>query len=186
MQLLNEHIAITHTKQWILDVVIGCNFCPFAKKVFVDNKIAYQTSLKANTEAALKDMATMLTALQKNKNIETSFLIFTNGFKDFDSYLALLEKATRLIKKNKLEGIYQIASFHPHYLFNGSTNDDASNYTNRSPYPMLHFLREDSVGTAVAMYKNVENIPLQNIKYTREKGLAYLEQLFEKSRMIKT
>ncbi len=183
MQPPHEHIAITQTKQWINDVVIGCNFCPFAKKVFADDKINYQISLKANIEAALKDVDTVFSTLQKNKNIETSFLIFTNSFENFDSYLALLKKAMLFVKKNKLEGIYQIASFHPQYLFDGSDEVDASNYTNRSPYPMLHFLREYSVSKAIAFYKNVEDIPIQNIKYANEKGLVYMQYLFEQSKI---
>ena len=100
-------------------------------------------------------------------------------FSEFNDYLDLVEKAETLLTKNNYEGIYQIASFHPKYMFAGSDENDPSNYTNRSPYPMLHFLREESVTKAIAGYTDIENVPKRNIAFTKEKGLAYMQQLLK-------
>ena len=120
--------------------------------------------------------------LNNTEDIETTFLIFSEGFNNFLQYLDLVEKAERLLTKENYEGIYQVASFHPHYLFAGSTADDAANYTNRSPYPMLHFLREDSVSKAVDSYPGIEKVPERNIAYTRQKGLLFMQELLKQCR----
>jgi hypothetical protein len=91
----------------------------------------------------------------------------------------MLGLAESLLEKEDYEGIYQMASFHPEYLFAGSTNEDPSNYTNRSPYPMLHFLRESSITKAVDSYPGIDDVPQRNIAFTKEKGLLYMQQLMQ-------
>jgi uncharacterized protein len=97
----------------------------------------------------------------------------------FDEYLGLVELAESFLEKQDKEGIYQIASFHPTYIFEGSSEDDPSNYTNRSPYPMLHLLREESVSRAIDSFPGTEKIPQRNIQYARQKGLIYMRSLWE-------
>jgi hypothetical protein len=89
----------------------------------------------------------------------------------------MLDKAETLLDKENYSGIYQMASFHPEYLFAGSNNEDPSNYTNRSPYPMLHFLRESSITRAVDSYPGIDEVPQRNIAYAKNKGLLYMQQL---------
>jgi uncharacterized protein len=104
--------------------------------------------------------------------------VFIGITKDFLKFFEIFRKSgEKMLKKNKYEGIYQIASFHPNYLFEGSTEKDAANYTNRSPYPMLHILREDSITKAIEFYKDVDRIPERNIEFAREKGVEFFNSL---------
>lgn len=169
--------VIDKTKKWVIDVVVGCNFCPFAGREVKRDSIHYEVLFEATSESVLEAVMKALEILDENENIETSLLILPGSFESFTDYLQLLELAETLLTEQDYEGIYQIASFHPEYLFAGSTNDDPSNYTNRSPYPMLHFLREDSVSKAVDSYPDIEEVPNRNIAFTQEKGLQYMIQL---------
>ena len=104
-------------------------------------------------------------------------MIYDNAFISFDDYLDFLELAEALLLEQDYEGIYQLASFHPDYCFEGAKQDDPANYTNRSPYPMLHLLRESSIELALASYPHPENIPQKNIKSLRELGLTKIQSL---------
>jgi uncharacterized protein len=118
--------------------------------------------------------------LNENADTETVLLILWNGYEDFDSYLQLVSQAEKLLISAGYEGVYQLASFHPAYQFEGELAVDAANYTNRSPYPMLHLLREESVEKAILHYSgDTAAIPAQNIQYAREKGLVYMAALRE-------
>jgi uncharacterized protein len=177
MQQLESDIVIAQTKKWIVDVVVGCNFCPFAAKEVKRGSIHYEVLQDAAPKNVLETTIKMFQQLDADDTIETSLLILPNVFEIFTSYLDMVEKAETLLEKEGYEGIYQIASFHPQYLFAGSTNIDPSNYTNRSPYPMLHFLREESVSRAVDIHPNIDDVPEQNIAFTQEKGLHYMQEL---------
>ena len=177
----DSSIIIAQTKKWINDVVIGCNFCPFAAKEMKRDSIHYEVLDSATIEPILKAVKSMLVQLDQNENIDTSFIILPASFLSFEVYLDLLSKAESLLVKENYEGVYQIASFHPEYLFKGITKDDPSNYTNRSPYPMFHFLREESVSRAIDSYPDINEVPERNIIYAREKGIRYMRQLWENS-----
>ena len=177
MQQVDIELVISHTKKWIVDVVVGCNFCPFAAREVKRGSIHYEVLQNATTKSILETTIRMLQQLDADKNIETSLLILPNSFNSFTTYLDVVENAEKLLQKEGYEGVYQIASFHPQYLFAGSTNIDPSNYTNRSPYPMLHFLREESVSRAVDTHPNIDDIPGQNISFTQESGLRYMQGL---------
>ena len=168
---------INQTKKWITDVVVGCNFCPFASGVLNQGTSNYEVLINATAETTLQAVAAAMQQLNDEPNIETTLLILPFSFENFVEYLDLLEDAESLLEKEGYEGIYQVASFHPAYLFAESTEDDPSNYTNRSPYPMLHFLREDSVSKSVDSYPNIDEVPERNIKFAHEKGLLYMQQL---------
>jgi hypothetical protein len=117
--------------------------------------------------------------LDGDANIETSFLIFPNSYESFDDYLDLVILVEKLIFDKGYEGVYQVASFHPLYQFDGTNYDDAANFTNRSVYPMLHLLREESIEKALENFKSPESIPDTNINFAREKGLVYMKLLRE-------
>lgn len=171
------NIIIEQTKKWITDVVVGCNFCPFAGRELIKGSIHYEVLENAGTQKVLEAVVSAMLKLDNEPSIETTLLILQNSFESFEDYLDLVEDAEALLEKEGYEGVYQLASFHPNYLFAGSTETDASNYTNRSPFPMLHFLREDSVSKAVDSYPGIDEVPGRNINFAREKGLLYMQQL---------
>ncbi len=173
----NKELVIEQTKNWIKKVVIDCNFCPFAAKPFMQKSIRYTVEDSINATDSLVLLQQELEFLGKESSIETSFIIFQNDFKNFDDYLDLISDAEELLLQLGYDGVYQIASFHPDYCFADSTEDDAANYTNRSIYPMLHLLREDSITKALSLYKEPETIPENNMAYTRNKGLKYMQLL---------
>jgi hypothetical protein len=176
MYISNEKI-IEQTTNWIKSVVIDCNFCPFAARSVMKKTIRYIIKTEVDMNASLTALKDELDYLETDTEIETSFIIFANDFKNFDDYLDLVKKAERLLIKENFDGVYQIASFHPDYCFAGANEDDAANYTNRSIYPMLHILREESLTKALSLYPNPELIPQHNINFARQKGLQYMQML---------
>ncbi len=174
---MTSSTVIAQTSQWINSVVIGCNFCPFAAKAMLRKSIRYVVLSDATLKSALSAVEEELRYLDESPDIETTLLIFPGQFPDFIDYLDLVEMAEDLSIELDYEGIYQLASFHPAYCFAGATDDDPANYTNRSPYPMLHLLREDSITKAVRHFMDPEGIPERNIAFAQEKGLAYMELL---------
>lgn len=174
---MNPEQVIDRTKKWIIDVVIGCNFCPFAANVVKQQTIFYNVEENKELETCLASFLLEMERLDNDPAIETSFLIFPNAFQQFDDYLDLISLAEELLKRKGYEGIYQVASFHPLYLFANSDENDPANYTNRSIYPMLQLLREESIDKALANYKDPESIPARNINFAKEKGLAYMKML---------
>ena len=168
---------IERTKKWIVDVVIGCNLCPFAANVVKQQTIFYKVEENMEMDVCLDSFVHEMKRLDNDAAIETSFLIFPKTFENFDDYLDLVALAENRLKRNGYEGVYQVASFHPLYLFAGSDENDPANYTNRSIYPMLQLLREESIDKALGNYKSPESIPVRNINFAREKGLAYMKTL---------
>ena len=168
---------ISQTKKWITDVVVGCNFCPFAAREIKQNKVHYQVEPATELSICLESFLQECIRLDKEVMIETTLLIFPNAFQSFDDFLDLVGHAEDILKQKGYEGIYQVASFHPLYRFADSANDDAANYTNRSVYPMLHLLREESIEQAIERYTDPEKIPERNVRFAREKGTAYMKML---------
>ncbi|MEP7258998.1 MAG: DUF1415 domain-containing protein, partial [Flavitalea sp.] len=172
-----EELVIQQTKKWISDVVVGCNFCPFAAKEVKQNSIHFQVETGTGLKTGLQAFLNECVRLDEHKDIETSFLIFTNAFAKFDDYLDLVSLAEKLLKQEGYEGVYQVASFHPLYCFAGAPADDAANYTNRSVFQMLHILREESIELALQRYPDPDRIPERNMHFAREKGVAYMKML---------
>lgn len=174
--LFNETI-IAQTQKWIIDVVIGCNFCPFARREISRGSIHYEVLHDAEKNEVLEKLARTLLVLEQDPEIETALLILTGSYDLFLEYLELVDIAESFLKKEGYEGKYQLASFHPMYMFAGSTGSDPANFTNRSPYPMLHLLREASITRATDNYIGIENIPKDNIAFAKAKGLKYMQML---------
>lgn len=168
---------IAQTKKWIIDVVIGCNFCPFAAREVKRKSIYYEVIENGNPKLVLEKLSGAFNTMDADEKVETMLLILPGSFTSFSSYLQLVEAAEKLVKKQAYEGVYQIASFHPNYLFAGSAANDPANYTNRSPYPMLHILREESLSRVIDSHPDTLKIPENNIAYARQKGLAQMEFL---------
>ncbi|MFT3932458.1 MAG: DUF1415 domain-containing protein [Chitinophagaceae bacterium] len=168
--------VIEQTSKWIKDVVVGCNFCPFAAREVKRNSIHYQVETATTLAACLQSFLNECKRLDA-ETIETTLLILPDAFPVFKDYLQLVDMAERLLKQEGYEGVYQVADFHPQYAFAGAPANDAANYTNRSPYPMLHLLREESVEKALQHHPDPDAIPQRNIDFARAKGLAYMQLL---------
>jgi len=167
---------ISQTKTWLSTVVIEHGLCPFARREFDAGSIYYAVIETDDLESQLEEVLAHCAALDADPARETSLLIFP-ALGNFDDYLNLLDMAAALIKTQGHAGVYQIASFHPDYVFEDVAPDDPSHYTNRSPYPMLHILREASVEAALQSYPNPETIPKRNIAHTRDLGLEMMQRL---------
>lgn len=174
---MSDATIIAQTSQWINNVVIGCNFCPFAAKSVFQKSIRYVVLQNATIEQSLEALMEAMGHLDRTESIETTLLIFPDQFADFEEYLDLVELAETLSEEQGYDGVYQIASFHPDYCFADADSDDPANYTNRSPYPMLHLLREESVSNAVDHFIDPEGIPERNMAFSRAKGLEYMQKL---------
>ncbi len=177
--MVTSQEIIEQTKKWINDVVVGCNFCPFAANAIKQQAIHYQVETSEALNVCLEAVLQEAIRLDNETNIETTLLIFPNAFQLFNDYLDLVSLSEKLLKQKRYEGIYQLASFHPLYQFANSPENDAANYTNRSVYPMLHLLREESIDKALENYKSPEKIPDRNINFAREKGEVYMKMLRE-------
>mgnify|MGYP005989058077 FL=1 len=168
---------ILATKQWLSEIIINLNICPFAKKEFVNNTIHYHLSKKEQVKTALLEFVEQCRYLQAHDELETTLIVYSDGFRGFERYLDLVEYANELLIESGFEGIFQIASMHPEYCFDGEDYDDAANFTNRSPYPIIHIIREASMSKVLSVYSNPEEIPENNIKLAHEKGANFFEQV---------
>ena len=177
MSVEHEQVIIKHTKQWLEQVIIALNFCPFAKKEWLNNTIYYHVSQESKLKKALVELIQQCHYLQEHPELETSLIIYPQDFKDFNRYLELFDYANELLVEQGFEGIFQLASFHPDYCFADSDFDDAANFTNRSPYATIHIIREASLEKVLALYKNPEQIPDNNIALARAKGSEFFAHL---------
>ena len=171
--------AIQQTKLWVEQVVIGLNLCPFASKPVKDNKVAYIAAGDATMEQHLQQLADCFKQLDSEPGTETSLLIFPESYQSFDNYLELLYLSNLLLDDLRYTGVYQLASFHPAYCFENSDENDAANFTNRSPYPMLHIIRESSLEKAIAGFEGIEKVPERNVNTLRQLGYHKMEQTLQ-------
>lgn len=167
------------TKNWIEQVVIDLNFCPFAKKPFLDNAIRIVADQNESDHNRLDALEAELKFLDQNASIATTLIVYPNEFIDFEHYLDWAAFCEDQLEVWGYEGVYQLATFHPNYRFDGTLENDPSNYTNRSPYPMLHLIREDDVEWARERHPNVESIPDTNIKKTTNLGIEKMREILE-------
>ena len=167
-------LFISATRTWLERAVIGLNLCPFAKAVHSRNQIRFQVSNATTTSALLADLAEEMRMLSESdpEIIDTTLLIHPHLLADFLDYNDFLDLADQALEDLQLDGILQIASFHPHYQFAGTRPDDIENYTNRSPYPTLHLLRESSIDRAVETFPDAASIFERNIATLHELGHA--------------
>jgi uncharacterized protein len=178
---MNEEIFITETVIWLERAVIGLNLCPFAKAVHVKQQIRYKVSAAITADALRDDLVAelQLLAAADPAEIDTTLLIHPHVLSDFLDYNDFLYIADDIIRELELVGVLQIASFHPRYQFAGTEADDIGNYTNRSPYPMLHLLREASIDRAVAAFPDAADIFDRNIATMNELGREGWRRLFD-------
>ena len=176
--MVSDEQAIAAARCWVEQVVIKHNFCPFAHKPARNNTIRYAASLAQDADALVEELINELILLRDadHAKIETTVLVVPNCLQRFDDYNQFLDLVDVLIEQFNLQGLIQVASFHPDYQFADLEKDDVRNYTNRSPYPMFHLILEDSIAHARDSYPDVDQIPENNMRLLQEQGLDQAKQ----------
>ena len=162
---MTDDAVISQTRLWLEKAVIGLNLCPFAKAVYVKNQVRLVVSKARHADDLLEELDRELDLLVATpaSEIDTTLLIHPTLFEDFLDFNDFLEVAEGVVDEHGLEGVVQLASFHPQFQFDGTQPDDISNYTNRAPFAILHLLREESVERAVEAFPQADAIFEQNI-----------------------
>lgn len=171
--------AVAAVRRWVDRFVVGMNLCPFAHRELVNERVRFVSSEAGEEALLLADLQLELQRLDEDDGIETTLLVLSRGLPGFDEFNQFLDLVDGLIEQMGWSGVYQVASFHPDYRFAGTTADDVENYTNRSPYPVLHLIREQSLERAIASHPDVDGIPLRNIALMNEMGLEQVQVLWQ-------
>ena len=172
--------AVADTVEWLEKAVIGMNLCPFATAVHVKQQIRYQVSHATDAEGLLQELVSELELLAETspEKIETTLLIHPQALTDFMDFNDFLEVADAAVEALQLDGILQVASFHPDYQFDETHADDIENFSNRSPWPTLHLIREASIDAAVEAFPDAADIYERNIETLQRLGHAGWKKLF--------
>ena len=179
---MNDEDVIAATREWLEKAVIGLNLCPFAKAVYVKNQVRFVVSSAPHLDGLLEDLDRELDflAAADPEEIDTTLLIHPTLLPDFLDFNDFMQLAEAAVEEHELEGVIQIASFHPLFQFEGTEPDDMGNYTNRTPFPTLHLLREASIERAVAAFPEAETIYERNIDTLKALGHAGWQALWGK------
>ena len=171
---MTDEEVLAKTRHWLEAAVIGLNLCPFAKAVYVKNQVRLVVSKARHADDLLEELDRELDLLVGTPaaDIDTTLLIHATLFEDFLDFNDFLEVAEGVIDEHGLEGVIQLASFHPQFQFEGTELDDISNYTNRAPFAILHLLREESVARAVEAFPQADTIFEANIVVLEKLGHA--------------
>lgn len=180
---ISADTVLAETRQWIEKAVIGLNLCPFARSVYVKNQVRIVVSSARHLDAFLDELDRELDLLQATPadEIDTTLLVHPTLFPDFEVFNDFQNVVDDVVAEHELDGVIQVASFHPQFQFEGTAPDDVTNCTNRAPYPTLHLLREDSVERAVASDAgDAEQIVARNLQTLRALGAAGWQALLQK------
>jgi hypothetical protein len=175
---VEEEKIIKSVQHWLDHIVIDLNLCPFAKAPRLKNSIRFKVSNAESDEALLLDLAAELSLLDAQDRVETTLLILSTALSDFHDYNQFLDLVDDLLMELKLEGVFQVASFHPAYQFAETDVEDVENFTNKSPYPIFHILRESSLDRAVQTHPDTSLIPSNNARLMRQMGMDRLMSLW--------
>ncbi len=176
----NTELITREVGDWLNDVVIGLNLCPFAAKPMRNRQIKTFVSHAKTEEALLQDILEQLLELEStsSETIDTTLVVVPNMLSDFYDYNLFIDWIEALLRQQNWQGIFQLATFHPNYCFGGTEPEDAENLTNRSPYPIFHLLREDSMEKVLKHYPDPESIPDKNIERVESLSENEKQQLF--------
>ncbi len=174
---MHQEQIINSVKQWVDEVVVGLQLCPFAKTELDRAGVHFVLTQATSEIELLEALAGEIRRLDTRYPRDTSLLIHPLFGQDFDDYNQFLELAGMLLEDMGMVGVYQIASFHPHYQFAGTQPGDAENYTNRSPYPMLHLIREEELEKALAHFDHPEQVPQRNIQLLKSMGSEKMQSM---------
>jgi hypothetical protein len=175
-QLESDKVAAS-VRQWVESMVVGLNLCPFAKRELVKNRIRFSVTEASTEEQLLQVLESELELINQDRSVETTLLIHPVVLQDFYDFKLFLAYIDNLLVRMNLKGVFQVASFHPDYQFFGTASEDAENYTNRSPYPVLHLIREESLERVIADYPDVDQIPARNIALMNRLGQNKLQTI---------
>lgn len=175
--MTDSTVVVEKSKAWVEQLIVKFNICPFARKEVERGSIRYVVAEHRKVADVLEVLVKECEFLDQNMDTETTLLVLPSGFEGFYAYLDLLDTANELLAVQGYEGIYQLASFHPDYCFEGEKQDAASNYTNRAPYPTLHLLREESIEKALSSYEDPESIPERNMAFAEKKGAEFFQKI---------
>jgi len=167
---LNTQKIETSVRKWLDTFVVGMNLCPFAKRELVKQRVRFTVTEAATEDELLQALQAELELLNADPSIETTLLIHPAVLGDFLDYNQFLDIADALLLQMELDGVYQVASFHPDYQFGGTAPWEAENYTNRAPYPILHLLREESLDRVLGDNPDADEIPQRNIDLMNSMG----------------
>lgn len=176
---IDQETVLARTREWLEKAVIGLNLCPFAKAVYVKNQVRIVISEARHVDTFLEDFDRELTFLAATdpEIVDTTLLVHPSLLADFEDFNAVVGIAEEAVEEQELEGVIQVASFHPSFQFADTELDDLGNYTNRSPYPTIHLIREASIERAVAGLANPDEIYERNIRTMESLGLDGLAKL---------
>jgi hypothetical protein len=179
---MGDEAVIAAMREWIEKAVIGLNLCPFAKAVYVKNQVRFVVSHAAHLDGLLEDLDRELDflAAADPAEVDTSLLIHPTLLADFLDFNDFLQLAEAAVDEHGLDGVIQIASFHPRFQFEGTEPDDIGNFTNRAPFPTLHLLREASIARAVEAFPEAETIYQRNIDTLEKLGHEGWDALWQK------
>ncbi len=171
-----------HIRDWLQTFIVELNLCPFARPVIAADTLRIAVCESEDLNQLNQAFLTELDLIQQSSELDiaTTLLVMPNALASFDEYLMFLDNAEALIEELGLDGTIQLASFHPEYLFDGEDEQSASHFSNRSPYPVIHFLREDMLTNALDEFPNPEQIPLRNISTLEKIGRAEIEKRWQK------
>ena len=176
---MNEAQYLKATDQWVQQVVIELSLCPFAWKSISENKLNARLIVDKSIDKILEGLMEEIYFLEKNPEIESSLITIPNAFATFQDFLEGVDQAKELMRLSGFEGVYQLASFHPEFQFAGTNPEDPENYTNRSPYPVWHPIRESSMSAAIDSYPKIDEVGPRNIKKMNDLGLTHVRQLLK-------
>jgi hypothetical protein len=171
-----------HIRDWLQTFIVELNLCPFARPVVATDRLRIEICESEDLDQLHRAFLIELDLIQQSseQEIATTLFVMPNALADFDEYLMFIDNAEALIEELGLDGTIQLASFHPDYLFDGEAEDSASHFSNRSPYPVIHFLREEMLSAALEEFPNPEQIPLRNISTLEKIGRAEIELRWQK------
>jgi len=172
----SKNKILCDTQKWIKEFIIGYDICPFAKSI-PKNQLKYIIEPTEDLLQILQNIKQECNNLETNHEIETSLIIYPNVSKDFELFLDDFYACEQLLEDLDLSDIFQLVVFHPKFVFDQSEPNDPANFTNRSPYPMIHILRESSVSKAVDHHPDIENVPLMNMKKLQTRSYEFWEKL---------
>lgn len=179
---MQQNEIVQRVRGWLESFIIELNLCPFAKRELVKERIRFSVTLTDSAEQLLASLLEELQFLESDSALETTLLIHPNVLQDFDDYNQFLDLADALLEQEGYSGVFQVASFHPQYAF-AETVDEAENYSNRSPYPLLHVLREASVEREIASFPDIDTIPERNIRLLRDLGVTKLRSILQAAKL---
>jgi hypothetical protein len=174
---------ISSVKNWLKHTVIGLQLCPFAKSVFDADKIRYTVCDSEDTEALMLKLHEEYKLLDDTPEIETTLVIVHQQLSDFESFNQTLDTVDELLEQYGWSGVFQVASFHPQYQFADTDIDDRENWTNRSPYPIFHILRESSLELAIDNFPSIDDLPQENINRMNALSSQVFARVLQASRV---